>query len=81
MLDECGVDAKGVANPEGFEAGFEGATDEDGGEVALRCEDGEELGLDLGERRHGHGEECFGDACSLTIWMVGSNHTGEVLPG
>lgn len=62
VIYQCGVDAEGVADPEGFEIGFEGVTDEDGRGTALRCEDGEELGLDLGEGGRGLREGCFGYA-------------------
>ena len=40
MVHECGVDAEGMADPEDFEVGFEGVTDEDGGGAALGCENG-----------------------------------------
>ena len=56
VVHECGVDAERVADPERPEVGCERMADEDG----------EELGLDVGEGRRGHGEGCF-----LTIWMVG----------
>ena len=56
VVHECGVDAERVADPEHFEVEFGRVTDEDG----------EELGLNVGEDRRGHGEGCF-----LTIWMVG----------
>ena len=48
VVDGCGVDAVRVANPEHLEVGFEGVTDEDGCRATLGCDDGEELGLDLG---------------------------------
>ena len=51
VVHECGVDAERVADPERFEVGFERMTDEDS----------EELSLDIGEGRRGHGEGCFGD--------------------
>jgi hypothetical protein len=35
VVHECGVDAEGVTDPEGFEVGFEGVTDEDGCGTAL----------------------------------------------
>ena len=56
VVNKCGVD------PEGFEIGFEGVTDEDGGGGTLGCEDGKQLGLDIREGRRGHGERCLGDA-------------------
>jgi hypothetical protein len=37
-----------------FDVGFEEVTDEDRCGAALRCEDGEELGLDLGEGSFGY---------------------------
>ena len=55
VVDKCGVD------PEGFEIGFEGVTDEDGGGAAFGSE-GKQLDLDIGEGRRGHGERCFSDA-------------------
>ena len=62
VVDECGVDTDGMADPEGFEIGFEGVTDENGCGAALGCEDGKQLGLGLGEGRCGHGERCQCDA-------------------
>jgi hypothetical protein len=62
VVHECGVDAEGVTAPERFEVGFKGVTDEDGGGPGVGCKDGEEVGLDLGEGRRGHGERCLGDA-------------------
>ena len=62
MVDERGVDAEGVANPERLEVRFQGVTDEDGGGGTLGCDDGEELCLDFGEGRRGRGKGCFGDA-------------------
>jgi hypothetical protein len=45
-VDEC----SGVrVDPEGFKVRLEELTDEDGSGTALECEDGGELGLDLGE--------------------------------
>ena len=35
MVDECGVDAERVANPERLEVQFEGVTDENGSEAVL----------------------------------------------
>ena len=52
VVDECGVDAEGMADAEGFEVGFKGVTDEDGNGAGLGCENGEELGLDMGEGRY-----------------------------
>lgn len=53
VVYQCGINAEGVANPEGFEVGFEGVTDEDGCGASLRCKDGEELGLNFREGRCG----------------------------
>jgi hypothetical protein len=62
VVDECGIDAEGVADPEGFVVGLEGVTDEDGGGAALGYENGEKLGLDFGEGHRGHGERRLCDA-------------------
>ena len=35
VVVECGVDARGMVDPEHLEAGFEEVTDEDGGRAAL----------------------------------------------
>ena len=70
VVCKCGVDAEGVADPEGFEVGFKGVTDEDGGGATLGCKDGNELGLDLSERRLGRGERCFGDARPSRWWVI-----------
>ena len=51
-----------MADPERFEIGLEGVADDDVGGAALGCENGEELGLDLGEGRSSHGERCLWDA-------------------
>lgn len=47
VIRECGVDAEGVANPECFQVGFEGVTDE-GGSGASR---GSGLGDGMGDER------------------------------
>ena len=48
-----------MADPEDFEVGFEGVTDEDGGGTALGCENGKQSGLDFAEGRRGHNERCL----------------------
>jgi hypothetical protein len=69
VVHECGVDAEGVADPERFQVGFDGVTDEDGSGAGVACEDGSEVGLDPGEGRRGHGERCLGGACP-SRWSV-----------
>jgi hypothetical protein len=61
VVDECGVVAEGMADPERFQVGFERA-DEDGGGFVFGYENGKQLGLDLGEGRRSHDERCLGDA-------------------
>ena len=58
---ECGVDADGLADPDGCEVLFKGATYKNGGRGTLGCDNGEQLGLGPGKRRRGCGEACFGD--------------------
>jgi hypothetical protein len=62
VVNGCGVDSEGVADPEGFVVGLEGVTDEDGGGAALGCGNGEKLGLDFDEGHRGHGEKRLCDA-------------------
>ena len=61
VVCECGVDAEGVADSEGFEVGFEGVTNEDRGGALRGCEEGEEVRLDLSEGGRGGSKGCFRD--------------------
>ena len=67
VVDECSVDAAGMADPERFQVRLEGMTDEDG------C--GAALGLELDEGRRGHRERCLCDGPSR--WSVVSVHREE----
>lgn len=68
VVHQRGVDAEGVTDPEGFEVGFEGVTDEDGRGTISRCNDGKKLSLYLGEGRCSCREGCLCYTRPSTWW-------------